>query len=42
LAEALQQAEPPDLEPDAVAYEMLSDAALPLGGLDLKDHMSAI
>ncbi len=32
-----------DEDGDAVAYEMLDvDAALPRGGIDLKDHMSAI
>jgi sigma-54 specific flagellar transcriptional regulator A len=42
LVEALHQPKLPEPEPDAVVYEMLSEAALPLGGLDLKDHMSAI
>jgi sigma-54 specific flagellar transcriptional regulator A len=42
LVEALRQPKLPEPEPDAVVYEMLSEAALPLGGLDLKDHMSAI
>jgi sigma-54 specific flagellar transcriptional regulator A len=32
-----------ELEPGTVVYEMLdTDAALPRGGIDLKDHMSAI
>jgi sigma-54 specific flagellar transcriptional regulator A len=42
LLEALHQPKLPEPEPDAVVCEMLSEAALPLGGLDLKDHMSAI
>jgi sigma-54 specific flagellar transcriptional regulator A len=42
LVEAFHQPKLPEPEPDAVVYEMLSEAALPLGGLDLKDHMSAI
>jgi sigma-54 dependent transcriptional regulator, flagellar regulatory protein len=42
LVEALHQPKLLEPEPDAVVYEMLSEAALPLGGLDLKDHMSAI
>jgi sigma-54 dependent transcriptional regulator, flagellar regulatory protein len=29
-------------DPPVVAYEMLDADALPLGGIDLKDHMSAI
>ena len=29
-------------DPPAVAYEMLDPDALPRGGIDLKDHMSAI
>ena len=33
----------PELDPGPVAYEMLdTDAALPRGGIDVKDHMSAI
>ncbi len=42
VSQCLQQPEPLESEPDAVVYEMLSEAALPIGGLDLKDHMSAI
>ena len=42
MSRHLQQPEPLESEPDAVVYEMLSEAALPVGGLDLKDHMSAI
>jgi sigma-54 dependent transcriptional regulator, flagellar regulatory protein len=35
--------EPPaELEQDVVAYDMVDADALPLGGIDLKDHMSAI
>ena len=41
-AELETDSEPPhDPESDAVVYEMM-DAALPRGGIDLKDHMSAI
>jgi sigma-54 specific flagellar transcriptional regulator A len=37
------QPQPPEMELEPVMYGMLdSDTALPLGGLDLKDHMSAI
>jgi sigma-54 dependent transcriptional regulator, flagellar regulatory protein len=46
IEEAAAPAEPElsdELERGTVAYEMLdTDAALPRGGIDLKDHMSAI
>ncbi|MDP9009527.1 MAG: sigma-54 dependent transcriptional regulator [Pseudomonadota bacterium] len=45
IAESITFQEPQVAEPDsgAVVYEMLDvDAALPRGGIDLKDHMSAI
>jgi sigma-54 specific flagellar transcriptional regulator A len=46
IEEAVQAPEPEtelaqERESDAVVYEMM-DAALPRGGIDLKDHMSAI
>lgn len=38
-----QEPQMPEADSGAVVYEMLDvDAALPLGGIDLKDHMSAI
>ncbi|HEY0747959.1 MAG TPA: helix-turn-helix domain-containing protein, partial [Steroidobacteraceae bacterium] len=41
--EPSHQPQPPEAEPEPAAYDMLDgDADLPLGGLDLKDHMSAI
>ena len=40
---AANQPQRPEIEPEPVVYDMLdSDTDLPLGGLDLKDHMSAI
>ena len=39
--EAVQERESVERESDAVVYEMM-DVELPRGGIDLKDHMSAI